>query len=103
MNSAFTKVQITTVFTKKLLLQFSLYAARMQIVAINSDGEGAIHAMQDELAARSIQFNPTGARSHVEVFERNIQEEKERCRAIKSTLPFHLYGPYCLASSFMCV
>jgi len=55
-----------------------------------SDGEGGIAALQDELLANNIRFNPSGPGQHVPVVERKIRLIKERVRACIHSLPFNL-------------
>jgi hypothetical protein len=55
-----------------------------------SDGEGGIAALQDELLANNIKFNPSGPGQHVPVVERKIRLIKERVRAHIHSLPFNL-------------
>ena len=55
-----------------------------------SDGEGGIAALQDDLLAHNIRYNPAGPGQHVPVVERKIRLIKERVRAHIHSLPFNL-------------
>ena len=57
---------------------------------ILSDGEGGISALQDELLANNIRYNPSGPGQHVPIVERKIRLIKERVRAHIHSLPFNL-------------
>ena len=55
-------------------------------IVLNTDGEGAVHALGSELGNQGILLNPTGAGAHVHVVERKIEEIKERTRGLLHTL-----------------
>ena len=55
-----------------------------------SDGEGGIAALQDDLLAHNIRYNPAGPGQHVPVVERKIRLIKERVRAHIHSIPFNL-------------
>ncbi len=65
-------------------------AARKDIFAILTDGEGAVAKLRPRLMERGILVNTCGAGGHVPIVERRIQVIKERVRGIISTLPFTL-------------
>ncbi len=76
---------------RALLAQIAAYRVnKFSVVAINTDGEGAIFALSNELRDQGIQINQAGAGSHVGTIERKIEEVKERVRGIINTLPFRL-------------
>ena len=78
-------------------------ARRFNIVALNTDGEGAVHSCGTEIGHKGIELNPTGAGAHVPVVERKIQEVKERARGIINTLPFKLALSLIVWLIFFCV
>lgn len=89
---------------EKLMSQVKEYKSRrFDVVAINTDGEGSIHALKPELGALGIEMNPVGAGSHVGPIERKIEEVKERCRGIKATLSFRLALQLIAWLVFFCV
>ena len=79
------------VVRKSLNAQISEVTRRRFVpIALNTDGEGAIHSLGPELAEKGIELNPTGAGAHVHVVERKVQEVKERVRGVINSLPFKL-------------
>ena len=82
---------------KAIFSQLDLYKSRgFSISHILTDNEGGVIASSSQLEARGVLVNPVGPGAHVPVVERKIQEVKERCRSIISTLPYrlplHLFG-----------
>lgn len=65
-------------------------AARKDIFAIFSDGEGAIAKLTGQLNQRGITVNVSGAGAHAPIVERRIRMIKERVRGVLSTLTFKL-------------
>jgi hypothetical protein len=65
-------------------------AARKDIFAIFSDGEGAIAKLTGQLNQRGITVNISGAGAHAPIVERRIRMIKERVRGVLSTLAFKL-------------
>jgi hypothetical protein len=65
-------------------------AARKDIFAIFSDGEGAIAKLTGQLNQRGIIVNISGAGAHAPIIERRIRMIKERVRGVLSTLAFNL-------------
>jgi len=75
------------------------------ILALHTDGEGAISGIKEEIQKNGILFNPSGPEQHVAIVERKIRHVKEIARGYLCTLPFKLslsllpslikYATYC--------
>jgi len=76
--------------------QIAEYKSRhFSIKALLCDGEGAVHALRNDLLNMGISVNIAGPEQHVPLIEVKVREVKERCRCHLSVLP------YALPASFM--
>ena len=88
----------------KLNKQIAEFKSRkFQVIALNTDGEGAIYAMTKELQDQGIEVNPAGPGMHVPVIEIKIKEVKERSRGIFHSLPFSLAASLIVWLVYFCV
>lgn len=67
------------------------HSRNFDVVRLDSDGEGGVYKMRDDLAAKGIVVNVRGPGQHAPVVERMIQTVKERVRAFWNGL-----GCFCM-------